>query len=126
MIYGCLNIEDPWNSNITDVAFMILNCIGFTVKSIARFEIPYIQTFLRAVMMPKKYLATQTRPQAFSRVLRKSSVRPAVRLLPFTSVAPIITSSLYLAYRLRCLRTVEATVTMRMTLLIETLAAGIL
>lgn len=63
--------------------------------------------------------------QGFGRVLRKSTVRPLLRLLPFTSVAPIITSSLYLAYRVRCLHAVDATVIMRITLLIEILAAGI-
>ena len=68
---------------------------------------------------------SQIRFQRSDRVLRKSSVRTAVRLLPFTSVAPIITSSLYLAYRVRCLHEAEATVTMRMALLIEILAAGI-
>ena len=78
-------------------------------------------------MASKIELATdaQVRLQEFGRVLRKSSVRPVLRLLPFTSLAAIITSSLYLAYRVRCLQAVEATVTMRIALLIEILASGI-
>lgn len=78
-------------------------------------------------MASKSDLATdaQVKLQGFGRVLRKSSVRPLLRLLPFTSVAPIITSSLYLAYRVRCLHAVDATVIMRIALLIEILAAGI-
>lgn len=78
-------------------------------------------------MASKSDLATevQVKLQEFGRVLRKSPVRPLLRLLPFTSAAQIITSSLYLAYRVRCLHAVDATVIMRITLLIEILAAGI-
>ena len=78
-------------------------------------------------MASKNDLATDVpvKGQGFGRVLRKSSVRPLLRLLPFTSLAPIITSSLYLAYRVRCLHEVDATVIMRIALLVEILAAGI-